>query len=312
MAQYKSKIIIVGSGPAGYTAGIYAARAGAEPLLVSGFQKGGQLTITTDVENYPGFPDAVSGPELMDRMQRQAEKLGVKMIDDHITEVDFSHRPFTLISESNTYQADSVIIATGASARWLGLKNEEKFRGFGVSGCATCDGFFYRNRAVAVVGGGNTAAEEALYLANIAASVTLIHRRDELRADKILQDRIFKNPKIHIEWDSVITDVLGTDMPKSLTGVVLKNLKTDEQKELKLDGLFIAIGHKPNTEIFKSVLELDKDGYIVTAPGTCKTSVEGVFAAGDVKDSVYRQAVTAAGSGCQAFLEADKFLQQSV
>lgn len=311
MAQYQSKIIIIGSGPAGYTAGIYASRAGLSPLLVSGFQKGGQLTITTDVENYPGFPEPVSGPELMERMQRQAENLGVKIIDDHITEVDFSHRPFTLISELHSYRADSVIIATGASARWLGLENEEKFRGFGVSGCATCDGFFYRGRKVAVVGGGNTAAEEALYLANIASSVTLIHRRDELRADKILQNRIFQNPKITIEWDSVVTDVKGTEVPKSLTGVVLKNLKTDKVKELSVDGLFIAIGHKPNTEIFKSVLELDDSGYIVTAPGSCQTSVSGVFAAGDVKDSLYRQAVTAAGSGCQAFLEADKFLQQS-
>lgn len=311
MAQYQSKIIIIGSGPAGYTAGIYAARAGLSPLLVSGFQKGGQLTITTDVENYPGFPEPVSGPELMERMQRQAENLGVKIIDDHITEVDFSHRPFTLISELHSYRADSVIIATGASARWLGLENEEKFRGFGVSGCATCDGFFYRGRKVAVVGGGNTAAEEALYLANIASSVTLIHRRDELRADKILQNRIFQNPKITIEWDSVVTDVKGTEVPKSLTGVVLKNLKTDKVKELSVDGLFIAIGHKPNTEIFKSVLELDGSGYIVTAPGSCQTSVSGVFAAGDVKDSLYRQAVTATGSGCQAFLEADKFLQQS-
>lgn len=311
MAQYQSKIIIIGSGPAGYTAGIYAARAGLSPLLVSGFQKGGQLTITTDVENYPGFPEPISGPELMERMQRQAENLGVKIVDDHITEVDFSHRPFTLISELHSYQADCVIIATGASARWLGLENEEKFRGFGVSGCATCDGFFYRNRKVAVVGGGNTAAEEALYLANIASSVTLIHRRDELRADKTLQNRIFQHPKIAIEWDSVVTDVQGTDMPKSLTGVVLKNLKTDKVKELDVDGLFIAIGHKPNTEIFKSALELDKDGYIITKAGSCQTSVTGVFAAGDVKDSLYRQAVTAAGSGCQAFLEADKFLNGS-
>nr|QIM10779.1 thioredoxin reductase [uncultured Alphaproteobacteria bacterium] len=311
MAQYQSKIIIIGSGPAGYTAGIYAARAGLSPLLVSGFQKGGQLTITTDVENYPGFPEPISGPELMERMQRQAENLGVKIVDDHITEVDFSHHPFTLVSELHSYQADCVIIATGASARWLGLENEEKFRGFGVSGCATCDGFFYRNRKVAVVGGGNTAAEEALYLANIASSVTLIHRRDELRADKTLQNRIFQHPKIAIEWDSVVTDVKGTDMPKSLTGVVLKNLKTDKVKELDADGLFIAIGHKPNTEIFKSALELDKDGYIITKAGSCQTSVIGVFAAGDVKDSLYRQAVTAAGSGCQAFLEADKFLNGS-
>mgnify|MGYP002624079681 CR=1 FL=1 len=310
MAQYQSKVIIIGSGPAGYTAGIYAARAGFSPILVSGFQKGGQLTITTDVENFPGFPEPIPGPELMDRMLQQAVKLGVKVIEDHITEVDFSHRPFTLISEQNSYQADSVIIATGASARWLGLENEAKFRGFGVSGCATCDGFFYRNRHVAVVGGGNTAAEEALYLANIAASVTLIHRRDALRADKIMQDRLFKHPKINIEWDSVVTDVKGTDTPKSMTGVMIKNLKTDKTKELTVDGLFIAIGHKPNTEIFKQYLKLDNEGYIITEPGCSKTSVEGVFAAGDVKDSQYRQAITAAGSGCQAFLDAERFLRQ--
>ena len=251
-----------------------------------------------------------AGPELMERMLQQALKLGVKVIEDHITEVDFSHRPFTLISEQNSYQADSVIIATGASARWLGLENENKFRGFGVSGCATCDGFFYRNRHVAVVGGGNTAAEEALYLANIAASVTLIHRRDALRADKIMQDRLFKHPKINIEWDSVVTDVKGTDNPKSMTGVIIKNLKTDKTKELTVDGLFIAIGHKPNTEIFRQYLKLDNEGYIVTDPGCSKTSVEGVFAAGDVKDSQYRQAITAAGSGCQAFLDAERFLRQ--
>ncbi len=310
MAQYHSKVIIIGSGPAGYTAGIYAARAGFSPILVSGFQKGGQLTITTNVENFPGFPEPIAGPELMDRMLQQAIKLGVNVIEDHITEVDFSHRPFTLISEQNSYQADSVIIATGASARWLGLENESKFRGFGVSGCATCDGFFYRNRHVAVVGGGNTAAEEALYLANIAASVTLIHRRDALRADKIMQDRVFKHPKIHIEWDSVVTDVKGTDTPKSMTGVMIKNLKTDSTKELKVDGLFIAIGHKPNTEIFKQYLKLDPEGYIITEPGCSKTSVEGIFAAGDVKDSQYRQAITAAGSGCQAFLDAERFLRQ--
>ena len=310
MAQYQSKVIIIGSGPAGYTAGIYAARAGFSPILVSGFQKGGQLTITTDVENFPGFPEPIAGPELMERMLQQALKLGVKVIEDHITEVDFSHRPFTLISEQNSYQADSVIIATGASARWLGLENENKFRGFGVSGCATCDGFFYRNRHVAVVGGGNTAAEEALYLANIAASVTLIHRRDALRADKIMQDRLFKHPKINIEWDSVVTDVKGTDNPKSMTGVIIKNLKTDKTKELTVDGLFIAIGHKPNTEIFRQYLKLDNEGYIVTDPGCSKTSVDGVFAAGDVKDSQYRQAITAAGSGCQAFLDAERFLRQ--
>ena len=311
MAQYKSKIIIIGSGPAGYTAGIYAARAGFSPILVSGFQKGGQLTITTEVENFPGFPEPISGPELMERMHKQALSLGVKIIEDHISEVDFSKTPFYLISELNSYKADSVIIATGATAKWLGLPNEEKFRGFGVSGCATCDGFFYRKRHIAVVGGGNTAAEEALYLANIAASVTLIHRRDELRADKVLQDRLFNHPKINIEWDCVITDILGTDEPKSMTGIKFKNLKTDNVREINVDGLFVAIGHKPNTEIFKTMLELDEDGYIITSPGSCQTSVQGVFAAGDVKDSAYRQAITAAGSGCQAFLEAEHFLQQS-
>ena len=312
MAHYHSKIIILGSGPAGYTAGIYAARAGTKPLLVSGFQKGGQLTITTYVENFPGFPEPIAGPELMDRMLKQAENLGVTVIDDHITKVDFSKRPFTLISEQNLYTADAVIIATGASARWLGLENETKFRGFGVSGCATCDGFFYRNRHVAVVGGGNTAAEEALYLVGIAASVTIIHRRDSLRADKILQERIFKNPKINIEWDSVVSDVVGTDNPKAVTGVVIRNLKTGTTKTLNVEGLFVAIGHQPNTEIFKPYLNIDESGYIVTENNSPKTNIDGVFAAGDVKDSRYRQAITAAGSGCQAFLEAEKFLQENL
>lgn len=312
MAQYQSKIIILGSGPAGYTAGIYAARAGLSPLLVSGFQKGGQLTITTYIENFPGFPEPIAGTELMDRMLNQAQNLGVTVIDDQISEVDFSKRPFTLISEQNSYCADSVIIATGASARWLGLENETKFRGFGVSSCATCDGFFYRNKHVAVVGGGNTAAEEALYLANIAASVTLIHRRDTLRADKTMQKRLFNHPKISIEWDSVVCDVLGNENPKSMTGLRIKNLKTDKFKELDVDGLFVAIGHTPNTSIFKSALNLDDDGYIITSPGSTKTSIDGIFAAGDVKDSRYRQAITAAGSGCQAFLEAERFLLQGI
>ena len=312
MAQYQSKIIILGSGPAGYTAGIYAARAGLSPLLVSGFQKGGQLTITTYIENFPGFPEPIAGTELMDRMLNQAQNLGVTVIDDQISEVDFSKRPFTLISEQNSYCADSVIIATGASARWLGLENETKFRGFGVSSCATCDGFFYRNKHVAVVGGGNTAAEEALYLANIAASVTLIHRRDTLRADKTMQERLFNHPKISIEWDSVVCDVLGNENPKSMTGLRIKNLKTDKFKELDVDGLFVAIGHTPNTSIFKSALNLDDDGYIITSPGSTKTSIDGIFAAGDVKDSRYRQAITAAGSGCQAFLEAERFLLQGI
>ncbi len=309
MAQYKYKLIILGSGPAGYSAAIYAARSGLKTLLVAGAQKGGQLTITTDVENYPGFPQPISGPELMDRMLQQVLNLGVEVMDDFITEVDFSHKPFTMISEHNSYVADCVIIATGASARWLGLPNEQKFLGFGVSGCATCDGFFFRNQNVAVVGGGNTAAEEALYLANIANSVTIIHRRDELRADKALQTRIFQNPKINVEWDSVVCDVLGNDEPKSVTGVKIRNLKTDSSKNLKVSGLFVAIGHQPNTNIFRNYLQLDKDGYIVTPSGSCRTSVEGIFAAGDVKDPVYRQAITAAGSGCQAFLEAERYLR---
>ncbi len=311
MAEYKTKVLIIGSGPAGYTAGIYAARAGMRPVLVSGTQKGGQLTITTDVENFPGFPEPINGSELMQRMHDQAVNVGVTIVEDQISEVYFAENPFVLISEgANSYCADSVIIATGASARWLGLPNEEKFRGYGVSGCATCDGFFYRNKDVVVVGGGNTAAEEALYLSGIAKNVTLIHRRDQLRADKVMQDRIKNNPKIQGEWDSVIEDILGTDTPKGVTGVRIKNLKTDKYKDLEVDGVFIAIGHKPNTEIFKNAVDLDKDGYVVTSPGSCRTSVNGVFAAGDVKDAVYRQAVTAAGSGCQAFLEAQRYLQE--
>ena len=310
MAQYKYKLIILGSGPAGYTAAIYAARSGVKTLLISGAQKGGQLTITTEVENYPGFPQPIAGPELMERMLQQVLNLGVEVMDDYITEVDFGSRPFTMISEQNSYVADCVIIATGASARWLGLPSEEKFLGFGVSGCATCDGFFFRNQNVAVVGGGNTAAEEALYLANIAASVTLIHRRDELRADKALQNRIFQHPKINVEWDSVVCEVLGQDEPKAVKGVKIRNLKTDSTKILNVSGLFVAIGHQPNTQIFRKSLQLDKDGYIVTPMGSCRTSVEGVFAAGDVKDPVYRQAITAAGSGCQAFLEAERYLRE--
>lgn len=310
MAEYRSKVVIIGSGPAGYTAGIYAARAAWRPILVCGPQRGGQLTITTDVENFPGFPQPIPGPELMQRMYEQAVNTGVKVIEDQIVEVDFSGKPFVLISDgANTYKADSVIIATGASARWLGLENEKKYLGFGVSGCATCDGFFYRNRKVAVVGGGNTAAEEALYLTNFAESVTLVHRRGQLRADKVLQDKLFNNPKIMFELDSVVTDVLGSDNPKSVTAVRLQNLKTDKVKDLAVEGLFVAIGHKPNTEIFQRSLQLDERGYIVTPAGSCKTSVPGVFAAGDVKDASFRQAITAAGSGCQAFLEVKEYLQ---
>lgn len=309
MAEYKTKVLIIGSGPAGYTAGIYAARAGLKPIIVSGEQIGGQLTMTNDIENFPGFATPISGMELMDKMRNQALNVGVEIIDDKITEVDFNQRPFSCSSENhNLFCGETVIIATGASARWLGLESETKFRGFGVSACATCDGFFYRNRDVAVVGGGNTAVDEAIYLTGFARSVTLIHRRDSLRADKHLQERLFANPKIRVEWDSVVDEVLGTDNPLGVTGLRLKNIKTDETKVLNVEGVFMAIGHHPNTELFKNQLKLDKDGYIETLPNSCQTSVEGVFAAGDVKDPNFRQAVVAAGSGCIAALETEKYL----
>ena len=309
MAEHKTKLLIIGSGPAGYTAAIYGARAGLEPLLVSGPQPGGQLTLTTDVENFPGFPQAVNGTELTDLMRQQAENVKARLVTDIITNVDFSSRPFICQGDSgDTYIADSVIIATGASARWLGLESEDKFRGFGVSACATCDGFFYRGRNVAVIGGGNTAVDEALYLTNFAASVTLIHRRDSLRADKAMQQKVQNNPKVHILWDSVVTSFNGSDQPPALTGLTVKNVKTNQESELKVDGAFIAIGHHPNTELFKGKLDMTPEGYIITRPGTSKTSVEGVFAAGDVQDSTYRQAVVAAGSGCIAALDAEKFL----
>lgn len=311
MAEFSSKLLIIGSGPAGYTAGIYAARSGLKPILVSGAQFGGQLTLTTDVENFPGFPQPINGGELMQRMREQAENLGVVIIDDTIIEADLGHCPFVCNSEKyNIYTGETLIIATGASARWLGVPGEEKFLGFGVSGCATCDGFFYRDKDVAVVGGGNTAAEEALYLTNFAKSVTLIHRRDCLRADSTMQQRIANNPKINVEWDSVIEEVLGTDNPKSMTGLRLKNVKNDSLKDLKVDGLFVAIGHHPNTDLFKKYLTLDKEGYIVTEAGSSRTNINGVFAAGDVKDPSFRQAVIAAGSGCIAALEAEKHLAE--
>ena len=281
--------------------------------MVSGLQPGGQLTITTEVENFPGFPEPIHGTDLMQRMRSQAENVGVTIIDDNIIEVDFSSRPFVCNSENyHVYTGETLIIATGASAKWLGLESEEKFRGYGVSGCATCDGFFYRNRNVAVVGGGNTAAEEALYLSNFAKSVTLIHRRNSLRADQTMQKRILENPKINIEWDTVIEEILGTENPKSVTGLRLKNVKNDSTFELAVDGLFIAVGHHPNTELFKKYLQLDNNGYIVTLPGSSKTNIEGVFAAGDVKDPQFRQAVIAAGSGCIAALEAEKFLNENL
>ena len=311
MAEYKTKVLIIGSGPAGYTAGIYAARAGLNPILVSGSQVGGQLTITTEIENFPGFPEPIGGLDLMQRMREQAQNVGVTIVDDLITEVDFSKAPYHCNSAgSNLFCGVSVIIATGASARWLGLDSEKKFLGFGVSGCATCDGFFYRNRDVAVVGGGNTAADEALYLTNFAKSVTLIHRRDSLRADKVMQQRLADNQKIKIEWDSVVDEVVGTENPLGVTGVVLKNVKTDSKKELKVDGLFIAIGHHPNTDLFKGILELDNDGYIKTKDNGCETNIQGIFAAGDVQNPNYRQAVVAAGSGCIAALEAEKYLSR--
>ena len=310
MTEYKTKMLIIGSGPAGYTAGIYAARSGLNPILVSGNQEGGQLTITTEIENFPGFPEPIGGLELMQRMKQQAQNVGVTLVSDLIRHVDFSTRPFVCSSENgNTFVADTVIIATGASARWLGLESEKKFLGFGVSGCATCDGFFYRGRDVAVVGGGNTAADEALYLSNIAKSVTLIHRRDELRADKVMQERVLKNEKIKVEWNSVVDEVLG-EMPKGVTGAVLKNVKTGEKKEIKVDGIFIAIGHHPNTDLFKGILDIDAEGYLITKPNSCQTNIEGVFAAGDVQNPNFRQAVVAAGSGCIASLEAEKFLNK--
>lgn len=310
MTQYDSKLLIIGSGPAGYTAGIYAARAGLEPIMVSGFQPGGQLTLTTNIENFPGFANSTDGNTLMLAMREQALNLGVKIIEDSITEVNFAQRPFICKSESKEFQADSIIISTGASARWLGLESEEKFRGFGISSCATCDGFFYRNKEVVVVGGGNTAVEDALLLSKFAKHVTLIHRRDSLRADAASQKRLFVNDKISVIWDSVVTEFLGTEQPRSLTGIKVKNVKTGEIKEMKTDGVFVAVGNHPNTEVFKGKLDLSDEGYIITAPDSTQTSIEGIFAAGDVRFGNYRQAIVAAGSGCIAALEAEKFLQE--
>lgn len=309
MAEYTSKVLIIGSGPAGYTAGIYTARAGLNPILVSGAQVGGQLTMTTDVENYPGFPQPVAGPELMENMRKQAQNVGTRIIDDRITEVDFNHRPFVCSSEGgNSFKTETVIIATGSSARWLELPSEKKYIGFGVSACATCDGFFYRGKTVAVVGGGNSAAEEALYLTNFAAKVILIHRRDSLRADSIMQERVKNHPKISILWDSIIEEIIGKQNPFGVTAIKVKNVKNDDVRLVDLDGVFIAIGHHPNTDIFKEYLELNQEGYIVTKPDSTETKVPGVFAAGDVKDPKFRQAVTAAGSGAMAAIEAEKFI----
>jgi len=304
-----SKVVILGSGPAGCTAAVYAARAMLEPTLIAGLQPGGQLTITTEVENYPGFAEAIQGPWLMEQMQAQAAHLGTRMIQDTIAAVDLSRRPFTLVGDGGeTYTADTLIVATGASANWLGLPTESKFQGFGVSACATCDGFFYRGKDVAVVGGGNTAVEEALFLTNFADKVTLVHRRDFLRADKTNQARLAANKKINVLYDTEIAEVLGTNQPKGMTGIRLRNTVTGSLHDQAVHGLFIAIGHSPATGLFRGQVEMDESGYIKTAPDSTHTSVAGVFAAGDVKDKVFRQAVTAAGMGCMAALEAERFL----
>jgi len=304
-----SKVLIIGAGPAGYTAAIYAARANLHPILVTGLQPGGQLTITTDVENYPGFAEIIQGPWLMEQMQRQAEHVGTKIIIDMIVEIDLRRRPFVAKGDSgDVYVGDTVILATGAQARWLGLPSEEAFRGFGVSACATCDGFFFRGKEVVVVGGGNTAVEEAIYLTNHARGITLIHRRNTLRAEKILQERLFRNPKIDIVWDSVVEEILGIPEPPQVTGVRLRNVRTGALSELSCDGVFIAIGHTPVTGFVADQLPLDPEGYVITQPDSTATAIPGVYAAGDVKDKVYRQAVTAAGLGCMAALEAEKFL----
>lgn len=304
-----SRVLIIGSGPAGYTAAVYAARASLEPVLVQGMEPGGQLTITTEVENYPGFADPIQGPWLMDQMRAQAENVGTKLISDYIVDVDFNTRPFRAQGDSGqVYTGDTLVIATGAQARWLGLESEKKFQGFGVSACATCDGFFYRGKEVVVVGGGNTAVEEALFLTNFASKVTLIHRRDTLRAEKILQNRLFKNEKIQLEWDNVIEEIVGDEDPLGVTGVRVKNVKTGEERTLPCHGVFIAIGHDPATKLFKGKLKMDDEGYLITAPDSTATDIAGVYAAGDVKDKTYRQAVTAAGMGCMAALEAEHFL----
>ena len=311
MKTYKSNTIIIGSGAAGYTAAIYTARANMNPVLVNGQEPGGQMTVTTDVENYPGFKDVIQGPWLMDQMKAQAESVGTKIINDIITECNFKSKPFELIGDSKSvYYGKTVIIATGAVARWLGIESEEKFKGYGVSACATCDGFFFKNKIVAVVGGGNTAVEEALYLTLHAKKVLLIHRRNKLRAEKILQDRLFKNPKIEVVWDSNTKEIYGDENPKKVTGISIINTKTNKLKSIGLDGVFIAIGHDPATNIFKNKIKLDNEGYILTKSGSTKTNIPGVFAAGDVIDKIYRQAVTAASLGCMAAIDAEKYIAE--
>jgi thioredoxin reductase (NADPH) len=309
-ATHDVPVLIIGAGPAGYTAAIYAARAGLRPMLVAGLQPGGQLMITTDVENYPGFASAIQGPWLMEQMQAQAEHVGTRLVHDIITAVDFAKRPFRATGDSgDVYVAQSVIIATGAQARWLGLESEQRLQGSGVSACATCDGFFFRGKRVAVIGGGNTAVEEALYLTHHAESVTLIHRRDSLRAEKILQRRLFAHPKVKVIWDSVVEEITSAS-GMNVDGVLLRNIVTQARSRIDLDGVFVAIGHTPTTKIFEGQVALDSDGYVLTSPGTTRTSVPGVFAAGDVQDKVWRQAVTAAGTGCMAALEAEKWLAE--
>ena len=307
-----TKVLIIGSGPAGYTAAVYSARAMLKPILVHGMQPGGQLTITTDVENYPGFAEVIQGPWLMDQMKDQAKAVGTEMIEDHIASVNLKSKPFEAIGESGQkYTADSIIISTGAQARWLNIKSEQEYKGFGVSACATCDGFFFKDKTVAVVGGGNAAVEEAMFLTKFASKVKLIHRRNELRAEKMLQKKLMENNKIEIVWDTVVEDVLGDKDPKNVTGLKVKNVKTNQSKEMKIDGLFIAIGHDPATQLFKDQLKMDKEGYLITKPDSTETNVPGVFAAGDVKDKIFRQAVTAAGMGCMAALEAEKHLSHN-
>tara|TARA_B100001057_G_scaffold114483_1_gene112882 strand:+ start:1392 stop:2342 length:951 start_codon:yes stop_codon:yes gene_type:complete len=307
-----TKVLILGSGPAGYTAAIYAARAMLKPILVHGSQPGGQLTTTTDVENYPGYSKVIQGPWLMDEMKGQAEAVGTEMIQDHIKKVDLSKKPFEAVGDSGQiYTADSFIISTGAQARWLNIKSEQEFRGFGVSACATCDGFFFKDKEVAVVGGGNAAVEEAIFLTKFASKVKLIHRRNELRAEKMLQEKLKANKKIEIIWDSVVDEVLGDKEPKGVHGIKIKNVKNDKITDLKIHGLFIAIGHDPATSLFKDQLKMDKEGYLITKPDSTETNVPGVFAAGDVKDKIFRQAVTAAGMGCMSALEAEKFLSKA-
>ncbi len=304
-----TKVLIIGSGPAGYTAAVYAARAMLKPIMVSGMEPGGQLTTTTDVENYPGFSKAIQGPWLMEQMKEQAKAVGTEMIEDHISSINLKSKPFEAEGDDGKkYTADSIIISTGAQARWLNIESEQKFRGFGVSACATCDGFFFKDKTVAVVGGGNAAVEEAMFLTKFASKVQLIHRRDSLRAEKMLQKKLMDNKKIEIIWDSVVEEVVGEEDPKNVKGLKIKNVKTNDIKDLKIDGLFIAIGHDPATQLFKDQLNMDKEGYLITKPDSTETNIPGVFAAGDVKDKIFRQAVTAAGMGCMAALEAEKFL----